>query len=292
MSAEAAFVGYGTTTDLGHNWHLQFFDADGIPLNMLSFDVIDFGAIAYKEIFQNTKTILATPMFSAALERLLGVEQRIIDLPIQQAAEATVSVLQALYFWEPRVVPKSIEFNASDALNGHLTCNLQLKVRNHIYGTHIPYDRANAFAEPTPVTQQLPPMGQPIVIQGPQGPQGATGPQGERGSLWFAGTGGPSGISDAKEQDMYLDTLTGDVHQMQDTSTQQQSTPPPQGPPGTTGRQGATGRRGSMWFFGTTDPSNIPNAQSYDLYLNTQSGDVWQMSGSTWRKVTNAHRVE
>jgi Bacteriophage baseplate protein W len=144
---KAPFPGYGQQSDLGVNWRIKFADADGIPLNMLSFDQIDFGAIAYKEIFQNVKTILATPLYSATLERLLGVDQTIVDLPIDQAAQATVAILDALYFWEPRVVVVNIGFE-SDVISGHLLCNLQLNIRNVIYGTDKPYDRNNFFASP------------------------------------------------------------------------------------------------------------------------------------------------
>jgi hypothetical protein len=88
---KAAFPGYGQTGDLGVNWRIKFADADGLPLNMRSFEAINFGAISYAEVFQNVKTILATPLFSAALERLLGVDQSIVDLPIQQASQAVIA---------------------------------------------------------------------------------------------------------------------------------------------------------------------------------------------------------
>src|SRR5215831_14918769 len=92
------------------NWRLKFADADGFPLSMLSFEVIDFGAISYKEIFQNVKTILATPLFSQPLERTLGIDSTIVDLPINRAAEAVVAIIQALAFWEPRAQVIDIQF--------------------------------------------------------------------------------------------------------------------------------------------------------------------------------------
>jgi phage baseplate assembly protein W len=147
--------GYGQSLDLGDNWRLQFMDADGIPLGMLSFTWIDFGAIAYKEIFQNVKTILATPLCSAALERSLGIDQSIVDLPINQAASATVAILEALHYWEPRVEVVAINFSA-DPLNAHLTCQLQLKVRNIIFGTDQFYDRTSVFPSPSKVPQAQP----------------------------------------------------------------------------------------------------------------------------------------
>jgi phage baseplate assembly protein W len=216
--------GYGQQSDLGANWRIKFADADGIPLNMLSFEQIDFGAIAYKEIFQNVKTILATPIMSAALERLLGVDQNIVDLPIDRAAEATVAILDALHFWEPRVAVVNIGFE-SDVISGHLDCNLQLSIKNVIYGTDTPYDRNNIFDTPTRVPQTLPEPpgvsdggGDVVQIPGPPGPSGPPGPggaTGARGSLWFTGTNDPAAgtAPGVQAQDMFLNSTTGAIFQ-------------------------------------------------------------------------------
>lgn len=50
--------------------------------------------------------------------------------------------------------------------------------------------------------------------QGDQGIQGNTGPAGARGSLWFVGTGVPTGGNTAGSVagDQYLDQSTGDVY--------------------------------------------------------------------------------
>jgi phage baseplate assembly protein W len=223
---EQAFPGYGQTSDVGQNWRIKFYDADGIPLSMLSFEEIDFGAIAYKEIFQNAKTILATPQFSAALERLLGIDQSIVDLPIDQASDATIAILDALYFWEPRVEVVNITFDG-DVINGHLICNLQLKIKNVIYGTEKPYDRNNIFGTPTRVTQQLPPVEEepPVTgepIPGPPGPPGAPGATGQRGSLWFLDDVDPDAsdkpeVATALPNDMFLNTTSYDIFQFDGT---------------------------------------------------------------------------
>jgi phage baseplate assembly protein W len=223
--SSAAIPGYiGAPSEHPMNWHIMFYDADGIPLNMLSFEQIDFGAISYKEIFQNVKTILATPLYSAALERLLGIDQTIVDLPIGQAAQATVAILDALYFWEPRVRVVNIEFS-SDVISGHLVCNLQLSVRNIIFGIGTPYTQNNIFETPA-VTQVMPPVKPPegvIVVegppgeQGPAGPSGPAGPQGTRGSLWFTGTSDPTSTVNVQAQDMYLNTVTAAIFQYDGT---------------------------------------------------------------------------
>jgi len=165
--------------DAGANWRLQFIEPDGLPLNMGSFEMIDFGAISYKEIFQNVKTILATPKFSAALERTLGVDQRIVDLPINQADEATIAILDALYYWEPRCEPVSIEFNP-DVLNGKMIVNLTLRIKNLIYGTETPYENTAIFDTPTKTEQRLP-MLEPVP--GPKGDRGDKGDKGDPGDV-------------------------------------------------------------------------------------------------------------
>ena len=176
-----------TVVPLGANWRIAFYDADGIPLNMLSFEVINFGAISYTEVFQNVKTILATPRFSAPLERLLGVDQSIVDLPINKANEATVAILDAVTYWEPRCQVIQIDF-ATPEPDGHMIVNLQLQIQNIIFGTNIPYAARNIFSTPTQVVS-LPPTLEPLP--GVPGPPGAAGAQGTRGSVWFTGKSSP-----------------------------------------------------------------------------------------------------
>jgi phage baseplate assembly protein W len=212
-------------SELGPNWRIKFFDADGFPLTMLSFQAIDFGAISYKEVFQNVKTILTTPMFSAALERTLGIDQNIVDLPIDRAAEATVAIIDALYFWEPRCEVRDIEFEP-DVLNGKLSVNLALRVRNVIYGTETPYRQRTIYKEEAVVPPVIPspepelpdviyitgPPGEPGPA-GPPGPAGAPGAAGERGSKWFTGTSDPISTVGVLAGDMYLNTTTAAIFQ-------------------------------------------------------------------------------
>lgn len=203
--------------ELGPNWRIQFADADGIPLNMLSFQQIDFGAISYKEIFQNVKTILMTPIFSAALERTLGIDQTIVDLPIDRAAEATIAILDALYFWENRVEVVSIDFDP-DVLNGKLGINLQLKIKNVIYGTDRTYERTNIHEAPIKLRKGYPTMELPPISMGPPGPTGPQGPPGTRGSIWITDDVDPDqstkpGQTVLQPLDMFLNTVSGDLFQ-------------------------------------------------------------------------------
>jgi hypothetical protein len=243
----------GDLAVLGANWRLQFIQPDGLPLTMNSFEVIDFGAISYKEVFQNIKTILATPIFSCALERTLGVDQNIVDRPMNDASHVTVAILTAVVQWEPRAEIMNISFDTSDALNGHLIINLQLNIRNVIYRTNTVYPAKDIGQQPTQnVIQGLPPISATYIPV--PGPQGDTGPQGQRGSLWFTGAGTP-------------------------TTKAMVPMKPPAGAKGPTGEQG---KRGFVWLQGAGDPVT---PQANDMYLNTSNGDVWQFDGTTqtWR---------
>lgn len=62
----------------------------------------------------------------------------------------------------------------------------------------------------------------PIGPAGPAGPTGDAGVAGPRGSGWFVGNGPPGSIPSALVGDLYLDLVSGEVHQLQ---------PPPTGFP-------------------------------------------------------------
>lgn len=219
---------YLRSSEFGANWRVQLYDADGTPLSMHHFESVDFGAISFKEIFQNVKTILATPLLSAVLERTLGVDWEIVDLPIDKASEATVAILDALYFWEPRAEVMNIQFDA-DVLGGHLQPNIQLKIKNNIFGSNRLYDKTTIYETEPVVPPALPPSTLPpptdvIIVEGPpgppgpEGPTGATGAKGTRGSLWFTGSTDPALVAGAQVQDMYLNTTTAAIFQYDGTT--------------------------------------------------------------------------
>lgn len=61
----------------------------------------------------------------------------------------------------------------------------------------------------------------------------------------------------------------------------------PQGPTGPQGATGATGPRGSIWSVGSTNPSVSPVYKPADMYLRTDTGDVFVFGGSLWNRVSN-----
>jgi phage baseplate assembly protein W len=59
---------------------------------------------------------------------------------------------------------------------------------------------------------------------------------------------------------------------------------PPGSPglPGLPGPQGPMGLRGSLWATGHGDPTSTLGAQRNDLYLDKDTGNVWQFDGAKW----------
>lgn len=91
-------------------------------------------------------------------------------------------------------------------------------------------------------------------IKGPAGPQGVAGPTGATGPQGTAGATGAQGPPGAA------------------------------GPAGPTGAAGPAGTRGSYWFVGAGPPTvsgvgELPG----DLYLDTNTGDVYQFSAGGMR---------
>jgi hypothetical protein len=69
-----------------------------------------------------------------------------------------------------------------------------------------------------------------------------------------------------------------------------QGPPGPQGPSGPTGNVGPVGppgQRGAVWFTGSGAPGAISGSINGDLYLDSASGDIWQLTGGAWVKDGN-----
>jgi hypothetical protein len=54
------------------------------------------------------------------------------------------------------------------------------------------------------------------------------------------------------------------------------------GATGSTGAQGVPGTPGEVWFSGTSNPTTVAGAVSGDWYLNTTTGAVYELVGTTW----------
>ena len=147
---------------------------------------------------------------------------------------------------------------------------------------------------------------------GPVGPAGATGAQGPAGSQGIQGTAGvnldiqgsvatyanlPGSPADG---DAYIVLADGKLYFYDGTSWPADGAGVPfvgpQGPAGSQGIQGiqgiqgnagatgaagtkgTDGKRGSKWFSGAGTPSGVGGSLAGDFYLDTSTGDVYELS--------------
>ena len=80
---------------------------------------IEIGATGIRSILQGVKTIISTWRGTVFLDRLFGINTRMIDSPINVLhASLSVDITQQLAKYEPRVEVVSISFENSDAAIG------------------------------------------------------------------------------------------------------------------------------------------------------------------------------
>ena len=130
-----------------------------------------------------------------------------------------------------------------------------------------------------------------LISWSAQGPKGAAGPQGapgNRGSLWSTGTSAPTLTSSQRAGDLYLNSTTGSIYEFDAGAwTLQGATKGLPGNAGAPGAPGATGLRGSLWSTGSGVPSFTGSQQSGDLYLDTATGNVYELVAGTWTLEVN-----
>jgi uncharacterized protein YjbI with pentapeptide repeats len=92
--------------------------------------------------------------------------------------------------------------------------------------------------------------------------------------------GAPSLNSSQQSGDLYLDTVTGNVYEL--TAGSWTIEGDVEGPKGPAGASGAAGQRGSLWTTGVGAPSLNSSQQSGDLYLDTATGNVYELAAGSW----------
>lgn len=108
-------------------------------------------------------------------------------------------------------------------------------------------------------------------------PPGPTGAQGVRGSVINTGTGAPGTISGALANDLYLDTAVDNIYQFSGTTWALEGS-----------FKGATGTRGSTWYDGAGAPGTVVGAITWDQYLDTNTGNVYQLgTAGSWIKTAD-----
>ncbi len=134
---------------------------------------------------------------------------------------------------------------------------------------------------------------EPVV--GPQGPKGDTGEQGPKGdagkdgNTLLTGTGAPSN-EDGKDGDSYIDTTTFDFY-VKDNGvwSKKGNIKGEDGQDGFDGKDGNTGKDGkdgSSFLSGTVDPTADLGSDG-DMYLNTETNDVFKKADGEWTKLGN-----
>jgi phage baseplate assembly protein W len=85
-----------------------------------TLDPIDFGATGVKEVLQNVRTILTTPIYSVPLDRLFGLDATMLDQPLPVAkAKLTAEIIAKIHRYEPRFQVTRVLF-ADDGIDGVL----------------------------------------------------------------------------------------------------------------------------------------------------------------------------
>lgn len=81
-----------------------------------------------EEVLQNVRTIISTIKYEIPLDRDLGIDGDVIDMPMQQAqAKLTQEIFRAVRQYEPRAIIESISFSGDES--GRLMPTLEVSIR-------------------------------------------------------------------------------------------------------------------------------------------------------------------
>lgn len=97
------------------------------------------------------------------------------------------------------------------------------------------------------------------------------------GTIWYTGSGVPSNSSGVIN-DYYLNSANGDYYVKGSSTWSLQGN--------LRGLQGVTGSPGNLWYSGSTVPSSGLGVDG-DLYLKTDTSDVYQKSSGSWSIIAN-----
>ena len=119
--------------------------------------------------------------------------------------------------------------------------------------------------------------------QGAQGDQGEQGNAGTNGATWTAGAVAPDNAN-GSNGDFYLDTATYNVYQKQAGTWEIIANI--KGAQGDQGEEGNAGTNGATWTADAGEPNNA-NGNNGDLYLDTDSNNIYQKQAGAWVLITN-----
>ncbi len=82
-----------------------------------------------EEVYQNVRTIVATPVYSVPLNRSFGVNAVMLDLPLPVAqAKLAAEIVQAIEKFEPRVTVRKVSFTGN-AESGNVKPYITLRLK-------------------------------------------------------------------------------------------------------------------------------------------------------------------
>jgi phage baseplate assembly protein W len=106
---------------------------------------IDFAAAGIKDPVQCVYRLLLTPKYSVPLERTMGMENEVVDAPINEAPDLLIAeILEVVHLWEPRVEILEVTFLA-DGQAGKLIPRIRLAVHNVISGSRDSYSNYPSY---------------------------------------------------------------------------------------------------------------------------------------------------
>ena len=89
------------------------------------------GATGLEEIYQNVRTIIATPKGSVVLDREFGVDQTFLDMPNRASmTRAIPDIVDAVEKYEPRVKVTSVTWLESDAMDGKMIPQVRIRIKD------------------------------------------------------------------------------------------------------------------------------------------------------------------
>ncbi len=128
-----------------------------------------------------------------------------------------------------------------------------------------------------------------VVTSGLNSGELVAGPQGEKGNSVLTGEGAPDNTL-GKDGDSYIDLTTFDFYTKEnDTWTKKGSIKGADGADGFNGKPGANGKNGKdglSFLSGKEDPDDTLGVDG-DLYINTETFDIFKKEEGTWTKTGN-----
>lgn len=100
----------------------------GIYITAKNGDINFAPASQLEEIIQNVRTILTTYKKTVPMDRELGINPEVLDLPISAAQAAmTADIVSSIHRYEPRAKVVSVDYEGEE-MEGNLVPKVRIKI--------------------------------------------------------------------------------------------------------------------------------------------------------------------